>query len=479
MRQEHPPKNRLLAYQQRSLRHSKHEDVQEFNRPYSSYDNSITGISFLERLPRLPYRKMTALLIGATAIFLIFLLVSEENVKSNVKSPVKPVSAKILIPTISLPEPENVVRATVVHEVKSGETLGTIFQKYGLSWNDATQVHASLHELSRTEEFHASIRPRQKLEFELDDEGNLQALSSQLRANLGVTIERTEEGAFSGRVDRIVGTIAEQHVVGEVSSELNSFSAAARQAGLSYATIDEFVDLFSNRVGFRRDLRAGDTFIVVYEDERLDNGSVIRTGPIKAAAITLRGERYAAIRHETKDGKAYYFDEAGQSLENVFLRYPLKFSRISSVYTHARFHPVLKRNRPHLGVDFAAPTGTPIRSVAHGRVLFAGPKGPNGNFIRIQHSDTYETAYLHLSRIEKGVTRGALVKRGQLIGRVGTTGLSTGPHLCFRLRKNGKYIDPLNSKLPSIDDLDPSVRPEKEYIASILERLDSLKATML
>jgi len=418
-------------------------------------------------LPSLNYSRLAAVVIGSLAVALLVMLM---RLDKQVE-PLSPDLSSLQTGAIRLPELRAEKRVSFVHEVSRGETLGKIFSSYGLSPLDASRLQQSMKDLGELESIRSSLLPRQRLEFELDEEGNLVGVSSKLAKNLDVFFTKEEEN-FSGTLTRITGVTKERVVSGEISREHNSFASAANKSGLSYAVIDDFVDLFSNRVGFRRDLRLGDEFVVIYEDERLPDGTILRVGPIRAAAMVVRGSRYAAIRYKADNGKTYYFDEDGNSLDNVFLRYPLKFSRISSVYTHKRFHPVLKRYRPHLGVDFAAPTGTPVRSVAHGRVTFAGRKGPNGILIKIKHSDKYETAYLHLSKIERGVRRGALVKRGQVIGRVGSTGLSTGPHLDFRLKKNGKYVDPVNAKLPTISELDPKVKLSEELKRDTIEELD-------
>ncbi|RIK99743.1 MAG: hypothetical protein DCC75_14300 [Proteobacteria bacterium] len=167
-----------------------------------------------------------------------------------------------------------------------------------------------------------------------------------------------------------------------------------------------------------------------------------------------------AIRHYGRDGAAHYYDEAGKALGNYFLRYPLKFTRISSAFTHARFHPILKTTRAHNGVDFAAPIGTPVRAVADGVISEAGYNGGSGLMVKIKHGSRYSTAYLHLSKIASGIRSGTRVSRGQVIGGVGMTGLATGPHLHFSLYDGGRYVDPLRSKLPSLADVVDSIPPQ-------------------
>jgi murein DD-endopeptidase MepM/ murein hydrolase activator NlpD len=230
--------------------------------------------------------------------------------------------------------------------------------------------------------------------------------------------------------------------------------------------VDDFVDLFSNRVDFRKDLQSGDTFTVWFEEKRLDDGRVLSTGTIKAASISLQGTMYAVVRDIAADGTVRYFDEKGQMPTKSFLRYPVQFTRISSVFTHARFHPVLKISRPHNGVDFAAPIGTPVRTVGDGTVLFAGWNKSGGNMIKIAHDSRYTTEYMHLSKIATHVKKGSRVSRGSVIGALGNTGLSSGPHLHFGLFDKGQYVDPMKAK---IIQSTPDAKAPKAVYALIAE----------
>jgi murein DD-endopeptidase MepM/ murein hydrolase activator NlpD len=210
------------------------------------------------------------------------------------------------------------------------------------------------------------------------------------------------------------------------------------------------VDLFSDRIAFERDIQFGDTFTVVYTARRTMDGEELSPGPVKAASIFNRGKMIAVIRHTGADGKTAYFNEEGKPIGNNFLRFPLQFTRISSVFSKSRFHPILRVRRPHNGVDFAAPLGTPVRSVADGTVVIASVRGGAGRMVEIRHNDRYSTAYLHLSRIAGGVSPGMRVRRGQVIGAVGMTGYATAPHLHFSFYDRGVYVDPLKIHLPTM-----------------------------
>lgn len=241
---------------------------------------------------------------------------------------------------------------------------------------------------------------------------------------------------------------------------------ALRQAAVRADLIDDFVDLFSNSVDFRRDIHRGDSFSLFVKRDVAKNSYFI-----SAASLKTRGKLLVAVRHVGADGVARYFDARGFPLGEGLLRYPVQFTRISSVFSDSRLHPVLKINRPHLGVDFAAPVGTPVRAAGDGVVTFAGRHGAGGITIKIQHDSRYATSYLHLSRIEQGVYPKMRVRKGQIIGAVGKTGLATGAHLHFSLWDRGRYIDPLKAKImPAVHRRD--MIPQKLLLA----RVESLKA---
>ncbi len=196
-------------------------------------------------------------------------------------------------------------------------------------------------------------------------------------------------------------------------------------------------------------LQKGDSFRVVHEELFID-GRSLGPGRIYGARFTWSGTTIDAIPF-IQDSTESYYDTSGNSLRKAFLKAPLEFSRISSRYSGSRLHPVLRIRRPHLGVDYAAPSGTPVRAVGDGRVTSAAYSGESGNMVRIVHNSIYSTAYLHLSRFGSGIRSGSMVKQGQVIGYVGSTGLATGPHLDFRFYKNGSPVDPLKVEAPPVE----------------------------
>ncbi|HEX2920621.1 MAG TPA: peptidoglycan DD-metalloendopeptidase family protein [Bacteroidales bacterium] len=212
-------------------------------------------------------------------------------------------------------------------------------------------------------------------------------------------------------------------------------------------------------------LEKGDKFKVVYEQQYIED-KPYKISKVLTAQFTSSGQTYTAIPF-IQDGKESYFDIDGSSLHRAFLKAPLTYSRISSKYTTSRMHPVLKIRRPHLGVDYAAPAGTEVHSVGDGRVISVTSDGTNGRMVKIKHNSTYSTAYLHLSRFGSGIKTGAMVKQGQVIGYVGSSGLSTGPHLDFRFYRNGLAIDPLKVVAPPVEPVSEINKSRFEIIREV------------
>jgi murein DD-endopeptidase MepM/ murein hydrolase activator NlpD len=236
-----------------------------------------------------------------------------------------------------------------------------------------------------------------------------------------------------------------------------TLSHTIESLNISNDLTNKFVDIFAWVVDFQR-LQKGDQFRIIYE-ESLVEGKSIGVGRILGVNFEHSTQTYYAFPFDQGDG-IDYFDEEGNSLRKALLKYPIEFTRISSRYSKNRFHPVVKVFRPHLGTDFAAPTGTPIRSVGDGVVEEAQYKTNNGNYVKIRHNSTYTTGYLHMSKIATDIRPGVRVRQGQTIGYVGSTGLATGPHLCYRFWKNGVQVDALKVELP------PSLPVKQEYFNS-------------
>jgi len=364
--------------------------------------------------------------------------------------------------SLPLPFPTGEVQNKISHVIKPKDDLSSITTRYGFNKRIIPQLEKSFQALNK--DGGVQLRPNDKVQLVFDDNGVIKSLHLTLAKNKNVIFNKDETG-FSPELLPDDGESFERVVLGEVQS---SFSAAANKAGISYETIDEMVDLFGSRFEFSKDFQPGDRFTIIFR-----RSPTKKKDEILVAAFTVNGQTHIATRYVGNDGKARYFDENGKVFGGSYLRYPLQFTRITSYVTDSRFHPVLKRNRPHNGVDFAAPVGTPVRSVADGYVMFAGYKGPNGNMVQIRHSDRYTTAYLHLSKIASGVTRGKFIHKGELIGAVGSTGLSSGPHLHYSMFDNGRYINPLTAKLPYEEKLPAGKRIDKKYLEKVLFTIEN------
>lgn len=237
------------------------------------------------------------------------------------------------------------------------------------------------------------------------------------------------------------------------------------KAGLHPGVILDLSDIFSSDVDFNTDLREGDIFVVLLE-KTVRNGKEVAPPKILAARMVVRGESFEAFYFEVPGRGGGYYDEKGNSKERFFLKAPLQYRRISSYFTARRFHPILRIYRPHYGIDYAAPAGTPVSALGDGIVTFAGWKGGFGKFVEIRHGRGYKTTYGHLSRFAEGIRAGKRVKRGEVIGYVGSTGLATGPHLDFRFYVDGRPVDFLKTKWPTVASIPRSFRARFENLCA-------------
>ncbi|MBI1175427.1 MAG: peptidoglycan DD-metalloendopeptidase family protein [Sideroxydans sp.] len=239
----------------------------------------------------------------------------------------------------------------------------------------------------------------------------------------------------------------EQRVFMRTGEIKTSLFAAADEANLPDPAANQLIDIFGGDIDFHHDLRRGDTFTVIYE-MTYSNGEPLRAGRILAAELVNRGKSYRAVYYQTDSTHGDYYTPEGKSVRKAFLRSPVEFSRISSGFTLARFHPILHKWKAHKGVDFAAPIGTKVKVTADGIVSFVGKQNGYGNVIMVNHQGHLSTVYGHLSRFAKNLHRGQRVAQGEVIGYVGMTGWTTGPHLHYEFRINGKQHDPLRVALP-------------------------------
>ena len=329
--------------------------------------------------------------------------------------------------------------------VQKNSSIYTTFQKAGV---DTSVIHAwiqacaSFYDLSSVSAG-VNIELRALIKTE-----ELQEIFIEISPLLGILIQRQPHQTWYAEKIEKIPTTELVAIEGKIESSL--WDSAAK-AGLHSQVIYELTDIFSSQIDFEREIHGGDSWSVVIEKRSVD-GKFYDWGKIQAARYTLKDIDHRAILFIV-DGKRAYFTPDGDSLNGMFLKSPLKFSRITSTFQIKRFHPILKINRPHRGVDYAASTGTPIHAVAEGRVEYVGWQNGGGNIVRIRHNSTYETAYKHMSRFSSGLHKNSRVQQGEVIGYVGMTGLATAPHLHFEFYENGKYMDPLGIKFPRKESL--------------------------
>ena len=339
------------------------------------------------------------------------------------------------------PEPEPVESEDGLQrfETQFGDALGfrPALVAAGLSSNECADVEQALDGVL---DFRR-CRPEDRIVYERDPAGELVGLEYHDEATSYVVVQRDDEGALEAeRVERELETqrVARSGVV------RTSLGDAIENAGLGRTLVGVFVEVFDGKVNCSTQARAGDRFRVLVEEERLE-GEFLRWGQVHALEYT--GQRAGELRafwfHPRGQERGNWYDETGRELRGSWLRVPCRYDRISSPFDPRRMHPILRRIHPHNGVDFAASTGTPVWAAADGTVTWAGPKGANGNLVSIRHEGGYMTHYAHLHRIQRGIRRGVRVDQRQLIGAVGTTGRSTGPHLHFGLKRNGRFLDPM------------------------------------
>jgi len=325
-------------------------------------------------------------------------------------------------------------------KVHTGDTLSALFARVGLGPAEWLRVMA----LGAAVETLKLLHPGEQLRLRSDADGKLVGLC-YAPDPLHTLVVTSEADALQAQVEELQAITERSTVSGVVNNTLNQ---ALQEAGLSAAQTAEFVEIFHWRVDFRREIRRGTRFSLIYDKRRVEQRE-LKPGPILGAELVLHDRTLQAFRYGGVDGESGYYDEHGLSLRPTLVRTPVHYSRISSPFSRHRFDPVLKVWRPHLGVDLAANIGTPVRAAGDGRITYLGPNGGYGNLVEITHFGPYATRYAHLRRFASNLHRGSHVQQGEVIGYVGQSGEATGPHLHFEIRVNGTPRNPLTVKLPA------------------------------
>ena len=352
---------------------------------------------------------------------------------------------------------------SLILTVEKNDTLDAVLTAGGLTRGESASL---------TREFGKSIdvrriKPGHLVRFHYDQHGVVDGVQMKL-TGWGQLDAVRDGNAFTVDVRQAVVRQVETTISATVDRSLYE---AIRGAGEGPQLVQQLVDVFQWDVDFFQ-LRKGDSFSFVVS-KQFAGSDVVGYGPITAARFTHRGTTYEAFRHESADGFGGYYGRSGAPLRKQFLKAPLKFTRVTSGFSKKRFHPVLNVFRPHHGIDYGAPTGTPVMSTADGVVVEARYKTGEGNFVRLRHSSSYDTYYLHLSRFAKGLKKGNKVMQGDVIGYVGATGLATGPHLDYRVSERGKWLNPLHLKSITPDPLrGAQLGRFKANVARLVPRLD-------
>ena len=356
---------------------------------------------------------------------------------------------------------------TIEGELASGERFAEILDRLALA---RTDIYPAIAAMERLFSFRR-LRPGHRYAVDLSSDGRLMGFRIHVSALEVYSVRRVADG-FEAEKEEVEVRRELVALSGQVRSSL---WAAVKELREDASLLPLLTEVFEWDVDFNTDTREGDRFAVVVDKVFVED-RFVRYGDVKAAAYEgdFAGS-YQVIPWAGDDGRPGLYDPRGASVRKAFLKSPLKFSRISSGFSKKRFHPILHRTKAHLGVDYAAPRGTPVRSIGNGKVVFAGWKGANGKLVSVLHPNGYKSHYAHLSAIRKGIRVGVEVSQRELIGRVGATGLATGPHLHFGMSRGGQFVNPLT--LPRMPERSLEGAAKERFLAHaapLVVRLDVL-----
>jgi murein DD-endopeptidase MepM/ murein hydrolase activator NlpD len=423
-----------------------------------------------DRLARQPRRGLRYGLIGVASLSLFGVVTAFGTAPETLT---QPYTLSPVVDAVALPDLDDGRGAHDAYwqdeKLRSGDTLASVLGRMGVDAPEAAELVSDAGSDLR------DLRSGRRIQAQTTDAGELRALRYTLPSGETVEVKRTDDGFVAKRQDVVTETRAVMRS-GRIRSSL---FGATDAANIPDGVASQMAEVFSGDIDFHQDLRRGDQFTVVYEG-KYSNGEQVGAGRLLAAEFINQGKTYQAVWYRDPQGREGYYSAKGDSLKKAFLKSPLEFSRITSGFTNARFHPVLKTWRAHKGVDYGAPTGTRVRAVADSVVAFAGRQGGYGNLVILKHNGQYSTAYGHLSRFGSGMRTGARVAQGQIIGYVGSTGLASGPHLHYEFRVNGVQRNPLAMKLPSNVPLASQYKRQfLAHAAPLAERLNLLRGTNL
>ena len=336
--------------------------------------------------------------------------------------------------------------------LQSGDTLISLLSRLGVSRDEANDIYYSLKEHYDPR----GLKAGQKLKVNLSIDAQTEKLANinylMIEPSAGERIiTALKNGAFETYVEKDEFIDEINSITGEISGNLSS---SMNKQGVPMRVVSNFINLFSYSIDFKRDVQKGDKFEIVYESQVIPDGTLVKSGNILYAGLVLRNQKIAIYRFKDAKGNVDYYTAKGQAMKKTLDRKPLaaRNARISSPFGK-RYHPILKKHKIHWGVDYAAPSGTPIYAGGDGVVQVAKYNGSYGNYIKIRHNSEFSTAYGHMSRFSKGIRSGVRVTQGQIIAYVGSTGRSTGPHLHYEVIQNGRRVNPRTIKASTGENL--------------------------
>lgn len=351
--------------------------------------------------------------------------------------------------------------------IAKGDSLSGIFNRLGLPPEDAVALASGKNAKSLN-----YLNVGNRLGVKISNDNEFSGLTYQINRIKTLQIEKLSSGEIVSSIEELQPKTRIRDVTAPIQHNL---STTADRLNIPKRIISKLSGVFRWDIDFARDIKPGDRFSLIYEEQYIEGQPVI-TGDILAAEFIINGKSTRAIRHLDPSGHAHYYTPEGKSLRKAFMRNPVKYAKVTSGFSKRRYHPVLKKWRAHKGVDYGASRGAPIMATADGVISHIGRKGAYGKAIVINHGKTYSTLYGHMKGFRKGLKNGTRVKQGQIIGYVGSTGLATGPHLHYEFRIDGVHVDPLAIKLPKSLPIDS--RELDEFIAASqkwVRRLDDLQ----
>lgn len=428
--------------------------------------NQAIGASLFSRLTRPSFW-----IVGAGLATMLFMATAFGSAQNTVIFEGK---LEDVIERIGTPAPDEIIAAMPLHAreviIQRGDNLVSVLARMDISDAEAFQF---LRGDKKAGALARQLVPGKTFSAQVSEGGRLHSLAFPLngeRAN-ALFVERTPDGFTAD----ILALDVEAKITLKSATIQYSLFGAADAAGIPDSIAVQLTDIFGGDIDFHRDLRKGDKFSVIYETASY-RGKAIGTQRILAAEFINDGKSYRAFWYQPENGNGGFFTAEGRSVRKAFLRSPLEFSRITSVFSNARYHPVLRETRAHRGIDYAAPTGTRVKTTGDGVIDFAGTQGGYGKVVFVRHPGNRTTVYGHLSGFATGIKKGSRVSQGEVIGYVGATGIATGPHLHYEFRVDGVHRNPLTIALPDAAPLDHAhLAAYKVKVADLSMQIETIR----